>query len=201
MLAEPLALLIPEQSLQRLTQEVSSWRMVIDAAPGAPKGEIEQTVKAIFQSDYGIKINIQSAETLVAAKQGQQRNLTLLLTALGGVALLVGTVGVANVMLAAVAERRKEIGLRMAIGASPGDVSALFLMEAVVLCCFGGLIGTVIGVIGSNLYASVSLADMSISYAVLCAALIMSTLTGVVAGYYPARQSSKLDPVEALQGE
>jgi len=195
------ALLVPEKSLQRLTQSVSSWRLVIDAAPDVPKGEIEQTVKAIFQSDYGIEIDIQSAETLVAAKQGQQRNLTLLLTALGSVALLVGTVGVANVMLAAVAERRKEIGLRMAIGASPGDVSALFLMEAVVLCCFGGLIGTVIGVIGSNLYASVSLADMSISYAVLGAALIMSTLTGIVAGYYPARQSSKLDPVEALQSE
>ncbi len=195
------ALLVPEQSLGRLTQSVSSWRMVIDAAPEASKDEIEETVKAIFRNDYGIEIDIQSSETLIAAKQAQQRNLTLLLTALGGVALLVGTVGVANVMLAAVAERRKEIGLRMAIGASPGDVSALFLMEAVVLCCFGGLIGTLIGVIGSNLYASVSLADVTISYGVLGAALLMSTLTGIVAGYYPARQSSKLDPVEALQSE
>jgi len=195
------SLLIPEQSIKRLTQEIQNWRLIIEAAPNAVKTEIEDKVKEIFRHDYGMEIEVQHAETIIAARQSQQRSLTLLLTALGGVALIVGTVGVANVMLAAVAERRKEIGLRMAIGAGPGDIKLLFLIEAILLCCFGGLFGTIVGIIGSNFYARVSITDFTISYGVLAAALIVSTLTGLISGYYPARQSSLLDPVEALQSD
>lgn len=195
------SLLIPEKSMERLTQEIGTWRLIIETAPNGDKAEIEEQVRGIFRHDHGIALDVQHAETLIVAQQAQQRNLTLLLTALGGVALIVGTVGVANVMLASVAERRKEIGLRMAIGAGPRDIKSLFLIEAILLCCLGGLLGTAIGIIGSNIYASVSLADILISFEVLAAALIVSTFSGLTAGYFPARQSSLLDPVEALQSE
>lgn len=194
-------LLIPNLSLNRLVEGALQWSLIIKTQPDAPKRDVEETVRTLFRDNYGLDVEFEHAETLIAAKQAQQRSLTLLLTALGAVSLIVGMVGVTNVMLASVAERRKEIGLRMAIGASPGDIKALFLIEAVVLCILGGLAGTLIGVIGSNLYASVSLADITVSYEVLAAALVMSTLTGLLAGYYPARQSSLLDPIEALQSE
>lgn len=195
------SLLIPERSIERLVQNTKNWRLILEAEPSASMEAVEEAVRTLFRDQFGIDIKVHTAETIIATKQAQQRSLTLLLAALGVVSLIVGMVGVTNVMLASVAERRREIGLRMAIGASPGDIRILFLIEAIVLCIFGGMVGTLIGVIGSNLYASVSLTDLTVSYEILGFALVMSTLTGLIAGYYPAQKSSQLDPIEALQSQ
>lgn len=195
------SLLVPEGSLKRLTAETSSWRVIIEAMPAMSKDLITQNVKALFARDYRLDVDVQHAETIVEAGRSQRRNLTLLLAALGSVALVVGSVGVANVMLASVSERRGEIGLRMAIGASPSEIQLLFLVEAVLLCLIGGMVGAVLGIAGSAIYARLSIADLSLSYGVLAMALGLSTLAGLISGYYPARHSSRLDPVKALQSE
>lgn len=195
------SLLVPEGSLKRLTASTSSWRVIIEAMPEMSKERITEDVKALFARDYQLDVDVQHAETMVEAGRAQRRNLTLLLAALGSVALVVGSVGVANVMLASVSERRGEIGLRMAIGASPFDIELLFLVEAVLLCLIGGLVGTFLGIVGSTIYARLSIADLSLSYGVLAMALGLSMLAGLISGYYPARHSSRLDPVKALQSE
>jgi len=185
--------LVPEGSLKRLTNETRAWRVIVEAVPEASKGTVAENIQALFADDYQRAVDVRHAETLVEAERAQRRSLTLLLAALGSVALVVGSVGVANVMLASVSERRGEIGLRMAIGASPFDIQLLFLI--------GGLVGALLGLAGSTIYARLSIADLSLSYGVLAMALGLSTLAGLISGYYPARQSSKLDPVKALQSE
>lgn len=195
------SMIVPRGSLKRLTAETDGWSIVLEALSDAPKEALGERVETFFRDDHDIAVDVVHAGTMIEVERAQQRSLTLLLAALGSISLIVGSVGVANVMLASVSERRGEIGLRMAIGASPFDIRLLFLIEAVLLCLLGGLIGTGIGLIGANLYASLSLAELTISYPVLALALGLSTLAGLVSGYYPASKSSKMDPVRALQSE
>lgn len=196
------ALIVPKDSLKRLSKEQGSleWRALLQLDPEAGRQDFSaETLVRTLRDDYALRVDVVQAETLIRAQQEQRRSLTFVLVAMGSISLFVGTVGIANVMLASVAERRQEIGLRMAIGASPSAIMLLFLVEAIVLCAIGGLFGVVLGIIASNIYADVSAAEFVISYGVSALGLTVSALGGLIAGFYPARKSSKLDPVLALQ--
>ena len=120
------------------------------------------------------------------------------MASLGGISLFVGSIGIANVMLASVAERRSEIGLRMALGASPQAIMLLFLLEAIVLCLIGGLLGVVLGLTVSMIYANIASTEMIISLEFISLALAVSIAGGLISGFFPARGSARMDPVEAL---
>jgi putative ABC transport system permease protein len=127
--------------------------------------------------------------------------LTLLLSAIAGVSLLVGGVGVMNIMLVSVTERTREIGIRMAIGATASDILVQFLVEAITLCMFGGLIGILVGVgaiqgIGKALELS-----MSLPLPAVVAAVGTSAAIGVLFGFLPARRAALMDPITALRNE
>jgi putative ABC transport system permease protein len=127
--------------------------------------------------------------------------LTVLLSAIAGVSLLVGGVGVMNIMLVSVTERTREIGIRMAIGATAADILVQFLVEAVTLCMFGGLAGTLLGIGFINLLNSVADLKMAVPIPAIVAAVGTSAAIGVLFGFLPARRAALMDPITALRNE
>jgi len=127
--------------------------------------------------------------------------ITSLLASIAFVSLLVGGIGIMNIMLVSVTERTREIGIRMAVGARPLDVLAQFLVEALTLSFFGGVIGVVIGLLGANLLAGQMGWPVLVRVDIIVIAVSFSGLVGVVFGLYPAMKASRLDPIDALRFE
>jgi len=124
---------------------------------------------------------------------------TLLLSSIAGISLLVGGIGIMNMMLTTVTERTREIGLRKAIGARPRDITSQFLAEAVTLCLAGGVIGIAVGWGGAAIISATKIMTTVVSMGSIGLAVGVCAGIGVVFGYYPARSASKLDPIEALR--
>ncbi len=142
-----------------------------------------------------------SPEEILRQRRETQYVMTAVLTAIAAISLLVGGIGVMNIMLANVTERVGEIGLRRAIGATRQDVLRQFLLEATVICVVGGAIGAVLG-LAAALGASVVMElPLVLSWQALVLAFGISVVVGVVSGFLPARRAAYLDPIEALRGE
>ena len=125
-----------------------------------------------------------------------------LLLAVALISLVVGGVGIMNIMLVSVTERTKEIGLRMAVGARPRDILRQFLVEAVVLCVMGGAVGVLVGKLGSYLRADDPRSGATEpSLPAVLVAVGVSAFVGVLFGFYPAWKASRLDPIDALRYE
>jgi putative ABC transport system permease protein len=127
--------------------------------------------------------------------------LTLFLSAIAAVSLLVGGIGIMNIMLVSVTERTREIGIRLAIGALESEVLAQFLVEAVILTTVGGVIGMSLGLLGSYAAANALGFPFIVEPSVVVTAFVFSALVGVIFGYVPARRAARLDPIEALRHE
>jgi len=147
----------------------------------------------------GMKTQVRTAEEMIAQMEKQMQLFTLLLGAIGSISLLVGGVGVMNVMLISVTERRKEIGIRRALGAHQGDIMSQFVIESVALCFLGGIFGIILGMTVSYLFAHFSKWDFLISQTAIFLGFGVSTAVGVFFGFYPARQAAKSDPIMALR--
>jgi putative ABC transport system permease protein len=125
----------------------------------------------------------------------------LLIAVIASISLLVGGIGIMNIMLVSVTERTREIGIRMAVGARPSDILVQFLIEAVVLALLGGLIGTTAGMGLAALFARVAGWPLVIAPGIVVSAFAVCAAVGVFFGYYPAHRASRLDPIEALRYE
>ena len=131
----------------------------------------------------------------------QAQVMTLLLASIAGVSLIVGGIGIMNIMLVSVTERTREIGIRIAIGATEQDVLRQFLSESVVLSIMGGAVGIILGIGSSLLITKLLRWAISISPTAILAAVVFSMGVGVFFGYYPARKAARLNPIEALRFE
>ena len=142
--------------------------------------------------------NIRNMADTIATANETQNTLTYLLAAIAVISLVVGGIGVMNIMLVSVTERTREIGIRMAIGARGFDVLFQFLTEAVMVCFIGGLVGVFVGVAGG--LATSRLAGWRVIFTVAPVAIAFGCafLTGIIFGYLPARKAAGLDPIEAL---
>ena len=127
--------------------------------------------------------------------------LTMLLSAVAGVSLLVGGIGIMNIMLVSVTERTREIGIRMAIGARPGDILIQFLIEAVILSLIGGVIGILLGIGGASILGSLLNSSVVVSPGIVIGSVAFTALVGIFFGFYPARKAARLNPIEALRFE
>lgn len=145
--------------------------------------------------------NIRHPEDMIQAKLDASRTFTLLLVAVASVSLLIGGIGIMNVMLVSVTERTREIGVRMAVGATEQNIQLQFLGEAIVLSLIGGFLGVFLGIAGSDLLGRTLQWPMRISVEAILIAGIFSMAVGIFFGYYPARKASYLDPIEALRFE
>ncbi len=144
---------------------------------------------------------VRNLADIAAAADESGLVITLLLSSVAGVSLLVGGIGIMNIMLVSVTERTREIGIRMAIGATESDVQRQFLIEAVTLSLIGGLIGILIGVTASFLMPYLLGSAVSVSMSAILIAVVFSAAVGIFFGYYPARKAARLDPIDALRYE
>src|SRR5205807_2708257 len=129
------------------------------------------------------------------------RTVQILIAVIASVSLIVGGIGIMNIMLVSVTERTREIGIRMAVGATGPDVLTQFLIEAVVLALVGGVIGIILGLAAAIGLAHVAGWPIVVSPTAVIVAFLVSAGVGVFFGYYPARKASRLDPIEALRYE
>ncbi|WP_306249748.1 ABC transporter permease [Parvularcula sp. IMCC14364] len=150
------------------------------------------------QSD---NFRVLSFASFVQARNETSQTFSYLLAAAAGISLIVGGIGIMNIMLVSVTERTREIGLRMAIGARRGDIMTQFLIEAVVLCTIGGIIGLALGLGGAWAVTSMADWEVLIEPSLVVIAIATSLTVGVVFGFFPARQAAQLNPIEALRYE
>jgi putative ABC transport system permease protein len=145
--------------------------------------------------------SVRNLSEMMNAQAEQTKTMTTLLMSIAGVSLLVGGIGIMNIMLVSVTERTREIGLRMAVGAKPRNILFQFLIEALALSTMGGLIGVGLGLLGAKMLAGAFGWPMLIRVDVIVIAVGFSGLVGILFGLYPAWKASRLDPIEALRYE
>jgi putative ABC transport system permease protein len=145
--------------------------------------------------------SITTQQDIISTQESTTSAFRSLLAWVAGVSLIVGGIGIMNIMLVSVTERTREIGIRQAVGATPSDIRLQFLTEALMLSIVGGLIGTAIGVGGAYIFGAVSNMRTVVSVTSILLAFGSAAVTGAFFGYYPAKQAAQLDPIEALRYE
>jgi putative ABC transport system permease protein len=173
-----------------------------DLVPTA-KAQIEELMRyrhAILNSDDD-DFQVQNLSDMAELAKESSETMTMLLASIAGVSLVVGAIGIMNIMLVSVTERTREIGIRMAVGATAGDIQFQFLIEAFVLAIFGGIAGILSGIAASRIIADYLGWATLISASTIGMAFSVAAAIGIGAGWYPARKASRLDPIEALRFE
>ena len=154
-----------------------------------------------LRSETDDDFNIRNPEDIIQAQLESSRTLTTLLITIASVSLLIGGIGIMNVMLVSVTERTREIGVRVAVGATEGAIRLQFLGESVMLSLVGGAAGVALGMVGSFLIGRSFGWSMEMSFESVLLAVLFSVAVGVFFGYYPARKASLLNPIDALRYE
>ncbi len=155
----------------------------------------------ISEEAPGMSVFIRSAKQIIASMENQGRIFTLLLGVIGGIALFVGGIGIMNIMLVSVSERKKEIGIRKAVGAREKDIQALFLIESVILSLLGGTLGVMLGLLLTRVVAYFTHWDFKIIFFPVFSGFLVSSLTGIFFGFYPAKRAAAMEPIQSLRGE
>jgi len=200
--------LVPVTAAQRRLTG-NSWvnRIMVSAVSqkrsSAAQEEVTQLlrVRHEIRTDADDDFTVRNMADIASAVQQSSRILTLLLASIASVSLLVGGIGIMNIMLVSVTERTREIGIRMAVGAKGRDVLLQFLVEAVVTSLLGGVMGILFGVGVSQLIGLLAKWATPIVPGAILLAFFFSALVGIFFGYYPARRAASLDPIEALRYE
>jgi len=170
-------------------------------------GQTKADIEALLRQRHRIRpdaeddFNVRDPSEIASAQQESANTITSLLAGVALVSLLVGGIGIMNIMLVSVTERTREIGLRMAVGAKPRQVMMQFLIEAVVLSIAGGMVGIASGIGAARAMAAKFAFPVLIRIDIVIVAVAVSALVGVAFGLYPARKASRLDPIQALRYE
>ena len=195
------AALIPVTTAQRLFPLRGIRNITARTSRDAHHVAATAELKAWFRHGFeDLDVRVRSAEQVIEQMHKQMRLFTLLLGVMGGISLLVGGIGVMNVTLVSVAERRPEIGIRRALGARRRDIQSQFLIESIVLSLFGGVFGIALGVAATYAICLTSGWTFTVSPWATGLGPCVSAATGVFFGFYPAWQAARLDPVAALHG-
>jgi putative ABC transport system permease protein len=190
---------------QAKSRSVSS--IMVKVKEGADMKEAEERMKELLRQRHRLQpgqdddFYVRNLSEILQAQEASSRVMALLLAAVASVSLIVGGIGIMNIMLESVTERTREIGLRMAVGARGRDILTQFLVEAITLSVIGGLIGIVLGVGASLLIAQLAGWPTALSATAILLAAGFAALIGVFFGYYPALKASRLLPIDALRYE
>ncbi len=196
------SIIIPLSTATIINKYADINNLVLKLNTGADIPNIKDGInKYINDQVSGKRTFIRSAQELIASMKNQRKILTLLLALIGSISLIVGGIGVMNIMLVSVVERRKEIGIRMAIGARRRDIQSLFLIESIALSLFGGGLGVIFGILTSYFVALFSNWGFTIFTLPPTIGFGVSVAIGIFFGFYPAYQASQLDPIETLRSD
>ncbi|HPJ95306.1 MAG TPA: ABC transporter permease [Deltaproteobacteria bacterium] len=200
--------LVPLRAFQRrLKGNTDVGAIYVSAADGISTTTVKEDIEQLMRERRRIAsgedddFHVRDMQEIVSTLTSTTRILTALLGAVAAVSLLVGGIGIMNIMLVSVTERTREIGTRLAIGALEREVLMQFLIEAVVLSSFGGLIGIILGLVSAGIGAHILGMPFVFNAGIVVIAFVFSAAVGVVFGFFPARQAARLDPIEALRHE
>ena len=199
---------VPISTAQRyLSGDTSVSLISIQAEDAGLMTDVQEQVTSLLLERHKIKdatqadFSVMNQSDIVATASSVTSTFTLLLGAIAGISLIVGGIGIMNMMLTTVTERTREIGLRKAIGAKEADISNQFLAEATTLTLVGGVMGVILGWVVSKAITSLAQINTSISLKSVLIAFGVSAAIGIVFGYYPARRAARLNPIESLRYE
>ena len=201
-------IIAPYTTVQKRILAITHLQQIVCSAvdENRTQAAIEQ-IRQVLVANHKIKagddedFNIRSQEEISSMMNSVTSMLTLLLAAVAGISLIVGGIGIMNIMFVSVTERTREIGLRMSIGAKGRDIMAQFLIESILLSVTGGLLGVLFGVGIAQFIQLLGLTATSVQWWTIVLSFAVCTFTGVFFGWYPARKASNLDPIEALRYE
>jgi putative ABC transport system permease protein len=201
-------LMMPFTTVQRKIKGIDWLDDIMCSAASAPAiAPAEKQIAALLRERHHLRadedddFNLRHPAEIAKAGAESQRIMTILLASIASVSLIVGGIGIMNIMLVSVTERTREIGLRLAVGARGADVRMQFLGEATVLSLLGGSVGVLVGVAGSRLVATTLQWPTAVPLQALLVAVVFSGAVGVFFGYYPAHKAANLDPIDALRFE
>jgi putative ABC transport system permease protein len=201
-------MIIPYTSAMKRVQRVTTLNSImVQAAKPTLLASIQQEIIELLRQRHRITIGkeedftVRNQQEIAEMATAQSKTMTVLLGAVAMVSLVVGGIGIMNIMLVSVTERTREIGIRMAIGARGGDILLQFLTEAVTLSVIGGLLGIAMGITVSKLLAAQNDWPTLIPTQWVIYSFLFSAAVGITFGFYPARKASKLDPIDALRYE
>jgi putative ABC transport system permease protein len=192
---------------QRLFTQTNVNQIVVQVQDAAQMDNAQSEITALLEQQHRITGNkqddfsVRNLNSIVQTAQGVTQTMTMLLSGVAAVSLLVGGIGIMNIMLVSVTERTREIGIRSAIGARGRDILNQFLIEALTLSAAGGVVGILLGVAGSMGVARFAGWSTVVSPASILMAFGFAAAVGIFFGYYPARKASQLDPIQALRYE
>jgi len=194
------AVIVPIRGIALVNKEAKIGNAIARLKPNSNIDQVtNQIERFIHHQAPKLKLFIRSAKQIIASMENQGHIFTLLLGVIGGIALLVGGIGIMNVMLVSVSERKKEIGIRKAIGARHRDIQSLFLVESILLAMLGGILGCVVGLILTWTIAYFSQWPFKFYSAPLIIGFTVSVTTGIFFGFYPAHRAARMQPIEALR--
>ncbi|WGL53775.1 ABC transporter permease [Nocardioides sp. BP30] len=199
---------VPLSTAKRLTgsTNASVSTIYVEARDGSSLSAAYQEIEGLLTNLHGVSttsadFSIASQQSLVATANSTNKTLTVLLAGIAGISLLVGGIGVMNIMLVSVTERIREIGLRKALGAAPRVIRRQFLVEASLLGLAGGVVGVIIAVVGAEVLPRLIDQPVSLSLLATAGAIGTSLVLGIGFGVYPASRAARLTPIDALRSE
>ncbi len=196
------SIIIPIKTASLLSKYAKINNVVMRLTDSPNINQLEEKIKInLIGLNSSKKIFFRNAKELIKSMTNQHKIFTWLLGLIGSVSLMVGGIGVMNIMLVSVLERRREIGIRLALGAKRRDIQLMFLSEAIVLSITGGFLGIFLGILISFIIAQFAHWEFAVFLFPPLAGFMVSALTGVFFGYYPALQAARLDPIETLRIE
>lgn len=163
--------------------------------------QIESFFDRYYARNENYQISAYSMESMISSMMDMLSTISIAIAIIAGISLLVGGIGVMNIMLVSITERTREIGTRKALGATNGSIRFQFIMESIVICLLGGFIGIVLGIVLGSVAVSIMGYDASPSVGGIIFSVTFSILIGVFFGYYPANKAAKMNPIEALRYE
>ncbi len=196
-----------QRNLVRTQTPNSVGAVMVKARNEALLGKAEEEIQSLLNQRHRITngkeadYSTRNLSEILAVAEQSSRAMSLLLGAVASISLVVGGIGIMNIMLVSVTERTREIGIRMAIGARKGDILLQFLTEAVLLTMIGGVTGIVLGAAGATVVSSILSWPTLISVESISIAFFFSALVGIFFGFYPARKAASLNPIDALRYE